>query len=260
MRAKKSLGQNFLIDKNIQNKIISSCEINQLDTVLEIGSGTGAITGLISKKADKVYALEVDRQLIPRLLEKFSSSVNVEIILADILKFDIASCVRDKGKKIKIIGNIPYYITTPIIEQMIKYKEYISSAYLMVQKEFAERVIASVGSKRYGSLTCFVQYHFTPKVLFVTSRNSFSPRPKVDSCFLQLMMRNTPAVAVKDEERFFKVVHAAFGQRRKTLRNSLKEVVSIKNLDEFFLTFNIDRNIRPEWVSLQNFADLAGME
>ncbi len=245
-----------MIDKNIQNKIISASSINSSDTVLEIGAGRGAITGILAQKAYKVYALEIDRQLYPILLDKFSSTRNVEVIVSDILRFDITRCLGNPRSKIKIIGNIPYCITTPIMEYIIENRQYISSAYLMVQKEFADRLTASAGSKRYGSLSCFAQYYLMPKVRFIVSRNSFLPRPKVDSCFLEILIRDKPAVTVKDEERFFKVVRLAFGQRRKTLRNSLEGVITKEALDNFFSTFKIDRNIRPECFSLQNFADL----
>jgi len=259
IKPKKSLGQNFLIDKNIQRKICRACDLTDKDVVLEIGAGRGDLTVELALAVKKVYALEIDRRLFPILDKNLSGFANCQVIKADILKFDINKFLReDKLKqKIKVIGNIPYYISSPIIEHLIRYRDSISAIFLTVQKEFGRRVRAVPGSKEYGSFSCFARYYFEPEIIFEIKKNSFRPAPKVDSCFLALKKRKKPAVAVKDEERFFKLIRAAFNQRRKTLRNSLKGFIAPGPLEEFFNTRGIDKNVRPEDLSLEQFACLA---
>jgi len=255
IKPKKSLGQNFLIDKNIQNKIISCAELSSTDTVLEIGPGQGALTGLLCQKAAKVYAVEIDRNLCGVLTEKFAHSRNISIINADFLKFDLRSLAP--GSKLKIIGNIPYYITSPIIEHLLFYRDRIQDIYLMVQKEFAQRMSARPGSKVYGSFSCFVQYYTEPEILFLIKKNSFHPAPKVDSCFLKLTLRTEPPVQVKSENSLFRIIRAGFQQRRKTLKNSLEKLVPADKLDKFFREYDLNPKIRPEDLSLYDFANLA---
>lgn len=261
IKPKKRLGQNFLTDKNIQRKIISACNFNLLDTVLEIGSGSGEFTRLIAKNCLQVYALEIDQRLLPLLKENLKDADNVEVIQGDILKFDFKRFFNkinssNNKKKLKIFGNIPYNISTPIIERVFEFRKKIDCLYLTVQKEFAQRLIASVGSKDYASISCFVQYFSLPKKLFPVKRNSFYPVPGVDSVFLKISLRENAPVKVKDEELFFRIIRAAFNKRRKTLKNSLKEVLPQKNLDNYFSKFKIDPNIRPERLSLDDFAKL----
>lgn len=257
LKPKKKLGQHFLIDKNIQRKIILACQLNESDTVLEIGAGSGQITALIAPLVKRVYAVELDRELMALLQETVKESGNVECINQDILKFDFSGYFGQSPAPIKIIGNIPYYISTPLIEYFLRFKAQIGSMYLMVQKEYAERAHASCGSKVYGSFSCFLQYHCSIRKLFYISRNCFYPPPKVDSAFLQLDVRVVPPVAVNDEARLFKVIRTAFQQRRKTLRNSLKGVVSAGSLEEFFQASGIEPNARPEQLCLKDFARLA---
>lgn len=254
-KPKKRLGQNFLVDKNIRNKIIAACEIKPSDVVLEIGAGKGELTGLIAGQAGKVYALEIDRDLLVILKDNLKGYKNIEIINQGILKFnlDIAA------KKIKIIGDIPYYISSPIVEYVIQHRQRINAAFITVQKEFAERLIAEAGSKDYGSLSCFVQYYTRPQRLFLIKKACFSPSPKVDSCLVRLDIRKEPPVKVKDEKQFFKIIRTAFNQRRKTLRNSLKGLVSTEKLDAFFSGFALDKDRRPEQLSLADFANLANL-
>jgi len=254
----KSLGQNFLIDKNIQKKIIRACNLKVEDIILEIGAGRGDLTVELARGTAKVYALEIDNRLYPILDKQLVSFTNSQVIKADILKFDIEKFLLGNKikKKIKVIGNIPYNISSPIIQRLIGYSDYIDEIFITVQKEFAKRVAASPGSKNYGSFSCFVQYYLEPKIIFEIKRNSFFPAPKVDSCFLALRKRLKPRVLVKDEDAFFKLIRKAFNQRRKTLRNSLEGFVPQEKLDAFFIQKGIDKNVRPEDLSLEEFADL----
>ena len=254
-KPKKSLGQNFLVDKNIRNKIIESCAFEAADTVLEIGAGRGELTEILAQKVKKLFAVEIDLDLHLLLKDKLREQGNVEIIHKDILKFDIK---RRTGKiKIKVIGNIPYYISSPIIEHLFKYRDKIETVFLTVQKEFAQRVVARSGSKEYGSFSCFVQYYAEPKVIFHISKNCFYPVPKVDSSFLRLEIRKKLLLSPKKEKLLFKIIRAAFNKRRKTLRNSLEGVLPQKKLEQFFDKYGIDVNIRPEMLSLRDFENLA---
>jgi 16S rRNA (adenine1518-N6/adenine1519-N6)-dimethyltransferase len=255
----KSLGQNFLVDQNISRKIVSALELRPTDTVFEIGAGQGELSNLIAPKVGKLYALEIDRRLYPLLIERFKIYSNVIIINQDILKCDLVNFFNEhkiKGK-IKVFGNIPYYISSPIIEQLIKYREVIKEAFITVQKEFAKRIVADPGTKEYGSFSCFLRYYTIPKIIFQINRGCFYPSPKVDSCLLHIEFREKPAVYVKNEELLFKIIRSAFNQRRKTLRNSLKGKIASERLEGFLLKNNLNLNIRPEKLSLAEFADLA---
>lgn len=258
IKPKKRLGQNFLIDKNIQKKIIESCEFSQSDIVLEIGAGRGEMTSLIAEKVAFVYALEIDVDLCKILKHNLANLKNVEIINQNILKFDFKNYFRKIKKRIKVAGNIPYYITTPIIERLLEYKDKIEVIFIAVQKEFASRLISGPDRKEYGSLSCFLQYYTKPQIMFFISKNCFRPVPKVDSCFLKLSIRRTPPVKIKDEKLFFNLIRTSFNQRRKTLRNSLKDIIpKQQKLEMFFEKYAIDRNIRPENLALSDFAHLS---
>ncbi len=259
VRPKKSLGQNFLVDKNIQRKIISFCGLTPSDIVLEIGAGRGELTKLVAEKVNKVYALEIDRSLCGILKENVRDNANVEVINQDILKFNLEEYLRKVEDKVKVVGNIPYYISSPVLEHLIEFRHKIGVIFITVQKEFAKRVTAKEGTKDYGSFSCFTQYYTEPKALFFIKNTSFWPPPKVDSCFLRLKVRRTPAVKVADEGEFFKVIRAAFNKRRKTLRNSLDAVLPRYKLNAFFEKYGVDANIRPEKLSLQDFANLASI-
>lgn len=258
----KSLGQNFLVDQNIRNKIIDSLDLKESDIIFEIGAGRGELTGLISRKVAKVYALEIDRRLQKILVESLAGYKNIEIINKDILKFDLGCFIEDKRikSKVKVFGNIPYYISSPIIEHLLGFRKNISGIFITVQKEFARRMAASPGPKDFGSFSCFTQYYALPEILFDISKNCFKPSPKVDSSFLKLKIREVPAVCVKDESLFFKIVRSAFGKRRKILRNSLLGVVAGQALEEFFAKTSLDSNTRPERLTLENFALLANLQ
>ena len=276
-KPKKRLGQNFLTDKNIQRKLVASYNLQTSDHVLEIGAGYGELTKLIADCAAFVYALEIDPELCKTLRDNTKGYSNIKIINQDILIFNLKRYFSKFKNKInpalsaaqkdylsrkggvKVVGNIPYYITTPIIEHLLKYRDKIETVFITVQKEFAKRIVANAGSKEYGSFSCFVQYYSIPKILFFIKKGSFSPIPKVDSCLLELKTRQVPAVNVKDEELFFKIIRASFNKRRKTLRNSLDGIVPLQKLSDFFRKYDIDINIRPEDLTLKDFAHLTNI-
>jgi 16S rRNA (adenine1518-N6/adenine1519-N6)-dimethyltransferase len=258
-KPKKSLGQHFLVDGNIRRKIIAACELEKSDIVMEIGAGRGEITALIAPWVNKVYALEIDIYLSGLLTGSFAGSKNVTIINRDVLKFDMKRFFAKTGERIKVVGNIPYYITSPIIAHLFKYRASIGTIFLTVQKEFARRLSAPPGSKEYGALSCFAQYYADVKILFDIKRASFSPAPNVDSSFVRLAIRDQPAVHTDDETLLFKIIRTAFNQRRKTLRNSLRAVVPQEKLLQFFTRRALTPHIRPEELSLQDFAALANL-
>lgn len=257
LKPKKSLGQNFLIDRNIRSKIINACGFDDSDIILEIGSGGGELTRLIAERVAKVHALEIDPRLCRMLKDSTQDLANLEVLNADILEFDLTSYFRKFSRKIKVVGNIPYYISSEIIAHLLKHSDIVDEIFLTVQKEFAERLCAKPGTKDYGSFSCFVQYYARAKILFSIKKTCFAPVPKVDSSFLSLAVTDEPAVKVRQEELFFKIIRDAFNQRRKTLRNSLQGVIPPEKLASFFSKFGIDHDIRPERLSLEDFANLA---
>lgn len=259
IKPKKKLGQNFLIDKNVQKKIIAACELRPGEVILEIGAGRGELTNLISDKVAKVFAVELDSDLCQTLRDRFSICPNVEIINCDILKLDIANFFKKIKRRIKIIGNIPYYITSPLIEHLLKFKNKIEVIFITVQKEFAKRIVAKPGSKDYGSFSCFVQYYAETKNIFFIKKGCFFPSPKVDSCFLRLDIRERPIFKLKNKKFFFNIIRTAFNKRRKMLKNSLKDTISSAKLSIFFEKYNKPANIRPEQLSLKDFANLANL-
>lgn len=256
VRPKKRLGQNFLIDKNIQRKIIDACELEPCDIVVEIGAGRGELTRLLADKVKSVYAFEIDSGLCGILNSELKEYSNVKVINQDILKFNSKKAFAKLKNKIKLVGNIPYYITTPIIEFFFKHRDKIDEVFITVQKEFAQRMIASCSSQQYGALSCFVQYHTSPRILFQIKKNCFYPVPKVDSSFIHLKIKDKSPVRIKKEKILFRLIRAAFNQRRKTLRNSLEGIISRERLELFFNKYRIDCNIRPEKLSLKDFKNL----
>jgi len=256
LKPKKSLGQNFLVDKNIQRKIIEACSFKPRDIVLEIGAGRGELTRLIAHQVASLFSLEIDASLYASLHDDLKGCANVKIINGDILKFNLKKFSR-RFKKIKVVGNIPYYISTPIIECLLGVKEKIDSIFITVQKEFARRIVAHSGSKDYGSLSLFIQHHTHPKILFNIKRTSFFPSPKVDSSFLRLEIKKARGRDNRvDEKLLFRLIRSAFNQRRKTLRNSLKDIAATVDLEAFFNQYNINRNIRPEGLCPADFLNL----
>ncbi|MDD2653809.1 MAG: 16S rRNA (adenine(1518)-N(6)/adenine(1519)-N(6))-dimethyltransferase RsmA [Candidatus Omnitrophica bacterium] len=244
---RKSLGQNFLIDDNIKVKIIQACNVSSEEFVLEIGPGKGALTQELVKLAKGVVAVEKDVRLFQMLCQTLGGYLNLSLVNQDILTYRISQ------SNTKVIGNIPYNISSPLIEHLLMQKDKISVIYLTLQKELAERIIAKPRTKAYSSFSIFVQYHSVPTIKFIIKRGSFRPRPKVDSAFVEFVIRKTPAVTVKDEEFFFKIVRAAFGQRRKMISNTLKGLVD----QEKICQTGISPSIRPEDLSLDDFGRLA---
>lgn len=251
-KPKKSLGQNFLVDKNIQEKIIQACNLRKSDSVLEIGPGRGEITEYLICRVKKVIAIEIDKELCGILGQRFQNAKNFELLHQDILKTDLSGY-----KNLKVIANIPYYISTPIISRLIDYKGSIKAIYLSVQKELAQRLIACCGSKVYGAYSCFVQFYTQPKILFTIKNSSFWPQPKVDSCFVELRILPKPRYKVKNEELLFKVIRLGFNQRRKLLKNSLAKIASQEKLLGCFKKLALPQNSRAEDLPLADFAKLA---
>ncbi|MEK6568211.1 MAG: 16S rRNA (adenine(1518)-N(6)/adenine(1519)-N(6))-dimethyltransferase RsmA, partial [Candidatus Omnitrophota bacterium] len=255
-KPKKSLGQNFLVDKNIRKRIIQSAGLKKSDIVLEIGPGRGELTELILEKVKKVIAVEIDPGLCAILRDKFSAYKNFELINRDILKFDIRDFIQ-KNKKFKVIANLPYYISTPIITHLFEYREVIKEIYLTLQKELASRLTTGPGSKEYGSISCFIQFYSQARILFPIKNTSFWPAPKVDSCFLKLKILLKPKIRVSDEQLFFKLIRTAFNQRRKSLKNSLGPLLPQPLLKDCLKSAKLKPNLRAEDLSLADFARLA---
>lgn len=255
----KRLGENYLIDGNIKDKIIRECRLSKEDSVLEIGPGLGALTIDLAESAGMVYAVEIDRKAYTILSELAAGRPNIRIYNEDILKFDLGS-IRREGT-IKVVGNLPYYITSPIIEYLIGNKGLFSSIVIMVQKEVALRLMAKPGTKDYGSLSCFVQYFTRPEYVYTVSRTSFFPSPDVDSSILRLVVLDKPSVEVRDEKKFFTIVRGAFNQRRKTLINSLAREAVLDmpkdGLSAILKKAGVDPAARPETLSLAQFAAIS---
>lgn len=254
----KRFGQNFLHDKNIILKILDAVGVSKKDSVLEIGPGRGALTFALAAKAFKFCAVEVDRALARDLSGRLSGVENAEIVLGDILDFNLSRYARkNKIKKLKVVGNLPYYITTPILEYLFKNIRYIDDIFITVQKEVAERMVAHPGSKNYGSLSCFISYYCQPRILFKIKRGSFWPAPKVESAFLHLRaLGNCDRLfPVKSESLFFECIRKSFSQRRKKLLTSLSGLLE-KNKLSTLPCFDM-LEMRPEELSLEDFAVVA---
>ena len=219
----KKFGQNFLIDTHVLEKIVDAADIGKDDLVLEIGPGIGTVTQYLCEAARQVIAVEIDRKLIKILRDTLSAYDNVEVINEDILKVDIAALVEEKngGKPIKVVSNLPYYITTPIIMTLLEKRVPVTDMTLMMQEEVARRMQAVPGSKDYGALSLAVQYYSVPYIAAFVPQNCFMPRPNVGSAVVNLKCHEKPPVEVRDEELMFKLIKASFAQRRKTLQNGL---------------------------------------
>lgn len=259
-RLSKGLGQNFLTDKNIIDKIIEATNITDEDLVIEIGPGVGVLTAEAALRARKVTAIEIDRNLIPILRDTLAEFSNVEIINADVLKTDINEIIdREKCTKVRIIGNLPYYITTPIIMYLLEGHVKMDSLTIMMQKEVADRIKAGPGSKTYGALSVAVQYYCEVQNVSSVPKEVFFPEPKVDSAVLKLSIRGEKPAEVLDEKMFFRCVRAGFGQRRKTLSNSLTGIgaVTKDEVNQCLAQVGIDQKRRAETLSLEEFARIA---
>lgn len=260
----KKFGQNFLIDANILENIISAADIKKEDCVLEIGPGIGTMTQYLCENAREVVAVEIDKKLIPILQEDTLSSYNnVTIINEDILKVDINAIVQEKnaGKPIKVVANLPYYITTPIIMGLFESHVPLESITIMVQKEVAQRMQVGPGTKDYGALSLAIQYYAEPKMMMSVPAGCFMPRPNVDSAVIKLTRHGQPPVLVKDEKLMFDIIRAAFNQRRKTLVNSLNNAAGLNiNKDSVLAALDamgLPATIRGEALTLAQFAQLA---
>ncbi len=254
----KGLGQNFLLDSNVLDEIVDAAEIDS--GVLEVGPGFGVLTQNLLQNADKVVTVELDHRLIPVLEYTLSDFDNLKIIEGDILKLDLKDVIDKEfgGEKISIAANLPYYITTPIITKLIEEKLPIKNIVVMVQKEVAERIAAKPGKKDFGAISVLCQYYTNPRIVTIVPANSFYPAPKVDSAVLCMEVLDKPSIEVSDEKLFFKVVKAAFSQRRKTLLNCLSSSFGIEKsvLSEMLSGIGIEPNIRGEKLDLSQFAKI----
>ena len=262
---KKSFGQNFLTDTNILQKIVDTAEIDDQVNVIEIGPGIGALTEFLAERAAEVMAFEIDHRLVPILADTLRDFDNVTVVNEDILKVDLAQHIqnfKNPDLPIKVVANLPYYITTPILMHLIESGIPFSEFVVMMQKEVADRISAQPNTKAYGSLSIAVQYYMTAKVAFIVPRTVFVPAPNVDSAILKMVRRPEPAVAVKDEPLFFKVSKASFTHRRKTLWNNLTGYFGKTDEVKDKLTKALDQaglspSVRGEALSLAEFASLA---
>ena len=262
---KKSFGQNFLTDTNILQKIVDTAEIDKNINVIEIGPGIGALTEFLAESATEVMAFEIDDRLVPILADTLRDFDNVTVVNQDILKVDLAQYMaefKNPDLPIKVVANLPYYITTPILMHLIESGIPFSEFVVMMQREVADRISAQPNTKAYGSLSIAVQYYMTAKVAFIVPRTVFVPAPNVDSAILKMVRRDQPAVAVQDEKFFFKVSKASFVHRRKTLWNNLTSYFGKSEGTKAKLTAALEQaelspSIRGEALTLADFARLA---
>lgn len=261
----KKFGQNFLIDTHVLDKIIGSAEITKDDVVLEIGPGIGTMTQYLACAAKKVIAVEIDKALIPILEDTLSEYENVRVINHDVLKVDIAKLAEEEngGKPIKVVANLPYYITTPIIMGLFENHVPIKSITVMVQKEVADRMQVGPGTKDYGALSLAVQYYAKPYIVANVPPNCFMPRPKVGSAVIRLTKHEQCPVEVEDEKFMFRVIRASFNQRRKTLANGLNNApdiqVSKEDIAKAIEELGVGASIRGETLTLEQFARLSNI-
>lgn len=259
----KRFGQNFLIDTHVLEKIIASAEITKDDYVLEIGPGIGTMTQYLAEAAREVTAVEIDSKLIPILEDTLKEWDNVSVINEDILKVDLCRLAQEKnqGRPIKVVANLPYYITTPIIMGLFENKVPMDSITIMVQKEVAQRMQVGPGTKDYGALSLAVQYYARPEIVANVPPNCFMPRPKVGSAVIRLDRYDKPPVDVRDEKLMFRLIRASFNQRRKTLVNGLKNSQELdyskEDIEKAVESCGLSMNIRGEALTLKEFADLS---
>ncbi len=260
---KKKFGQNFLTDHNILTKITQTAELSKEVNVIEIGPGIGSLTQYLLEEAAEVMAFEIDKSLIPILEETMAPYDNFTLVSADILKVDLLSEIqkfKNPNLPIKVVANLPYYITTPILMHLIESKIPFSEFVVMMQKEVADRIAASPKTKAYGSLSIAVQYYMEASVAFIVPRTVFIPAPNVDSAILKMVRREEPLVEVEDEEWFFKTMHSSFVHRRKTLMNNLQAAFgkeSKPEIEKLLAQAEISPTIRGEALSIEEFAKLA---
>lgn len=257
----KRFGQNFLIDGHVIEKIIKAADISSDDVILEIGPGIGTMTQYLAEAAKKVYAVEIDKNLLPVLAETLGEYDNVEVINNDILKLDIKELLGDEVDNVKVVANLPYYITTPIIMGLFENHIPAKSITVMVQKEVAQRMQALPGSKDYGALSLAVQYYAEPYIAANVPPNCFMPRPNVGSAVIRLNRWDEPPVKVKDEALMFKLIRASFNQRRKTLQNGINNAPDLSftkdEVVEALKEMGLSETIRGEALTLEQFAQLS---
>lgn len=264
LNANKSLGQNFLIDENVVTGIVEAAQVNEEDLVIEIGPGLGTLTKYLLDAKAKVICIELDKRMIGILNDRFSLYENFNIINEDVLKVDLKKLIAENKvgniKRVKIVANLPYYITTPIIMKLLEERLDIESITVMIQKEVAERLNAVPGEKETGSITYSIYYYSTPQIMFNVPNTSFIPEPEVTSTVIKLDILKEPRIQVKNEELLFKVIKAAFMQKRKTLLNALvnnKVFKSKEDAEKCFEELNIDLKIRGEKLTLEQFGMIA---
>ena len=259
----KKYGQNFLIDSNVLQKIVDAAEIGKEDCVLEIGPGIGTMTQYLAEQAGKVIAVEIDKNLIPILNDTLSEYDNVTLLCGDILKTDIGELcdTYNEGKPLKVVANLPYYITTPIIMGLFESGVPLSSITIMIQKEVADRMRVGPGTKDYGALSLAVQYYARPEIVAQVSPDCFIPKPGVGSAVIRLTRYDSPPVSVKDEKKMFSLIRAAFNQRRKTLVNALSnagmEQITKERVQNVLEEMGLSPSIRGEALTLDRFAELS---
>ncbi|QAY67469.1 16S rRNA (adenine(1518)-N(6)/adenine(1519)-N(6))-dimethyltransferase RsmA [Paenibacillus protaetiae] len=260
---KKSLGQNFLIDQNILNKIVEAAELDKTKGALEIGPGIGALTGQLAEAAGKVTAIEIDNRLIPILRDVLAEEKHVEVVHGDVLKLDLAKLLQEKYEGmtgVSVVANLPYYVTTPILMKLLEERLPLEHIVVMIQKEVAERMAAKPGGKEYGSLSVAVQYYCEPKLVCTVPHTVFIPQPNVDSAVIKLSLRDKPPVDITDEGHFFRVVGASFAQRRKTLANNLTAFAGKERREAVLKLLEgcgIDPTRRGETLSMEEFARIS---
>lgn len=264
IKANKSLGQNFLIDDNVIKKIIEGSNVCKDDLIIEIGPGLGTLTEFLLEKANKVISIELDKKMLNILKDRFKLYNNFELIHNDVLKVNLKELIQKEKqdsniKHVKIVANLPYYITTPIIMKLLEEQLDLTSITVMVQKEVADRLIETPGGKNTGAITYSVYYYATSESILDVSNTSFIPEPDVTSEVIKLDIRKNPPVNVKDKNIMFRIIKCAFMQRRKTLLNSLTNTKVFLNKEEgikILNKLNLSENIRPEKLSLQDFANI----
>jgi 16S rRNA (adenine1518-N6/adenine1519-N6)-dimethyltransferase len=256
---KKGLGQHFLVDPNILNKVIRTAQVEKEDMVLEVGPGLGEMTLVLARLAKHVIAVEIDSKLVDILKRKLAGYPNVDVVKGDILTINFRKIDFREGQKIKVVANLPYQISTPLLFRFIELKEFFSTLTLMLQKEVAERMVAPPGGKDYGPLSIFIQLFLNISIRFFIKPSAFFPPPKVESAVVHMAFREKPVVELEDEKWFRKVVKGCFSYRRKTLANALKH--SELSLPEFIelkiMAIGIDPRRRPETLTIQEFIRLA---
>ena len=263
-RIQKKYGQNFLIDPHVLERIVTEAQVGPEDLVVEIGPGLGSLTQHLAEHAGEVVAVEIDRNLIPILEETLAEYHNVTVLNEDILKVDLTKLSHDHGDRpLKVVANLPYYITTPIVMGLLESRVPLKSITVMVQKEVAERMQVGPGTKDYGALSLAVQYYAKPEIVANVPPNCFIPRPNVGSAVIRLTLHEAPPVRVRDEKRMFALIRAAFGQRRKTLANALSNApeirVSREQVTKALGELGLSETIRGEALTLEQFAGLSDL-